>query len=79
MDKTENEQVVESTVAAEAEAECENEPLIEDEVERSKVGIMRALCDRQDPSTKVRVSFYLFIFNVFVVEKQIKSIELTEL
>uniref|UniRef100_A0A1J3IVA7 Random slug protein 5 n=1 Tax=Noccaea caerulescens TaxID=107243 RepID=A0A1J3IVA7_NOCCA len=52
MDKTENEQVVESTVAAEAEAECENGPLIEDEVERSKVGIMRALCDRQDPSTK---------------------------
>ncbi|KAJ0245341.1 CRAL-TRIO lipid binding domain-containing protein [Hirschfeldia incana] len=35
-----------------AEAEQENGPLIEDETERSKVSIMRALCDRQDPSTK---------------------------
>lgn len=74
MDKTENEQVVESTVLAEAEAECENGPLIEDEVERSKVGIMRALCDRQDPSTKVRMSFYFFV----VEKKQMKSIELTK-
>ncbi|CAH8250815.1 unnamed protein product [Arabidopsis lyrata] len=37
---------------AAAPAEQENGPLIEDEIERSKVGIMRALCDRQDPETK---------------------------
>lgn len=40
-----------------AEAEQENGTLIEDEIERSKVGIMRALCDRQDPSTKVPYMF----------------------
>ncbi|KAF2605801.1 hypothetical protein F2Q68_00043158 [Brassica cretica] len=55
MEKENNkQQVVESvSISAEAEAENENEPLIKDEMERSKVGIMRALCDRQDPSTKV--------------------------
>ncbi|EOA37021.1 hypothetical protein CARUB_v10010070mg [Capsella rubella] len=37
---------------AAAAAEKDNGPLIEDEIERSKVGIMRALCDRQDPATK---------------------------
>ncbi|KAF2618323.1 hypothetical protein F2Q68_00042900 [Brassica cretica] len=54
MEKENNkQQVVECvSISAEAEAENENEPLIEDEMERSKVGIMRALCDRQDPSTK---------------------------
>ncbi|KAJ4895114.1 Sec14p-like phosphatidylinositol transfer family protein [Raphanus sativus] len=56
MEKENNkQQVVESVVTSaevEAEAQQENEPLIEDEMERSKVGIMRALCDRQDPSTK---------------------------
>ncbi|CAA0154484.1 unnamed protein product [Arabidopsis thaliana] len=35
-----------------AAAEQKTVPLIEDEIERSKVGIMRALCDRQDPETK---------------------------
>lgn len=42
---------------AAAPAEQENGPLIEDEIERSKVGIMRALCDRQDPETKVGIDF----------------------
>ncbi|XP_010530779.1 PREDICTED: random slug protein 5-like [Tarenaya hassleriana] len=32
--------------------ERKNGPVIEDEIERSKVGIMRALCEREDPSTK---------------------------
>ncbi|XP_010556082.1 PREDICTED: random slug protein 5-like isoform X2 [Tarenaya hassleriana] len=32
--------------------EIENGPVIEDEIERSKVGIMRALCEREDQSTK---------------------------
>ncbi|KAL1216480.1 Patellin-5 [Cardamine amara subsp. amara] len=36
----------------EAAAEYENEPLIKDELERSKVKIMRALCDQEDPLTK---------------------------
>lgn len=31
-----------------------------DEIERSKVGIMRALVEAQDPSCKV--SFFLFVF-----------------
>ncbi|ESQ36793.1 hypothetical protein EUTSA_v10008535mg [Eutrema salsugineum] len=48
METKENKQVAEEA-APEHE---ENGPLIEDEIERSKVGIMRALCDRQDPSTK---------------------------
>ncbi|KAJ0235643.1 putative polyphosphoinositide binding protein [Hirschfeldia incana] len=54
MEKENNkQQVVESVAsAAAAEAEKENVPLIEDEMERSKVSTMRALCDRQDPSTK---------------------------
>ncbi|XP_010474770.1 PREDICTED: random slug protein 5-like [Camelina sativa] len=38
--------------AAETAEKDNNGPLIEDEIERSKVGIMRALCDRQDPATK---------------------------
>ncbi|CAH8336706.1 unnamed protein product [Eruca vesicaria subsp. sativa] len=45
-------QVVVESVAISAGVEHENGPLIEDETERSKVGIMRALCERQDPSTK---------------------------
>ncbi|KAG2320386.1 hypothetical protein Bca52824_013599 [Brassica carinata] len=49
MEKKETKQHVVESVA---EAGQENGPLIEDEIERSKVGIMRALCDRQDPSTK---------------------------
>lgn len=49
MEKKENKEVV---GAAEVE---KNGTLIEDETERSKVEIMRALCDRQDPSTKVSV------------------------
>lgn len=53
MEKENNKQQVVESVSISAEAEAENEPLIEDEMERSKVGIMRALCDRQDPSTKV--------------------------
>ncbi|KAG2260526.1 hypothetical protein Bca52824_079820 [Brassica carinata] len=52
MEHENNKQQVVECVATSAEAEQENEPLIEDEMERSKVGIMRALCDRQDPSTK---------------------------
>ncbi|KAG5387646.1 hypothetical protein IGI04_039116 [Brassica rapa subsp. trilocularis] len=50
MEKENNKQQVVECVSI--SAENENEPLIEDEMERSKVGIMRALCDRQDPSTK---------------------------
>lgn len=46
----EKKETKEETAAA---AEQENGPLIKDEIERSKVGIMRALCDRQDPATKV--------------------------
>ncbi|KAJ4914600.1 Sec14p-like phosphatidylinositol transfer family protein [Raphanus sativus] len=49
MEKKETQKHVVESVAG---AEQENGILIEDEIERSKVGIMRALCDRQDPSTK---------------------------
>ncbi|KFK29012.1 hypothetical protein AALP_AA7G077400 [Arabis alpina] len=36
----------------ETAVELENGPVIQDEIERSKVGIMRALCEREDSSTK---------------------------
>lgn len=54
-------------------ADFGNGPLIEDEIERSKVGIMRALCEREDSFTKVPIisSSSIFFFCFFLLNKKI--------